>query len=168
MNFLIALWSPWTPVTLFTIAGIVSLGIGWDKSNTCPEECKTGRNLLIASNAFFAMGTALFAYGMHKSASGCNVSNNILLLSIFFYVIASVLIGVGSDRTDICTDTCKTGMNWLIASNVLLLLAGLIMAWHLGGKHVSQISSLMDISTGDTSALSVPPLVPGDWMTTTA
>ena len=132
MEFLL---TAWTPITLFIIGGLVSVGIGISKSSECGKgtPCMTGRNLLIASDVFYIIATLIFAYGMDHFGSDSTTAKIALIMSTLFFVIASILLGVGADRTDVCLDTCKTGMNWLIASNILFLLAGLIFAGHVSG-----------------------------------
>jgi hypothetical protein len=131
MNFLIILW---TLIVLFSIGGFATFGVGISKSDECVDRCKTGKKILIASNILYIIATILFTFGIKEK------STTLLVLSVFFFIIASVLIGVGGDRTEVCVDTCKTGMNYLVASNVLFLVAGLMTALHFSGTATKNIS----------------------------
>ena len=165
-------WLFWIPFGLFAVAGLVSLGIGWSKSNECGHgtPCEMGANLLKASNFFFIFATAILGWAIHQSdlSPTCEVSRALLILSVFLFVIASILFGVGADRTDVCIDTCKTGMNWLIASNVLFLITGLIAVWHFSGNVIPKIpipDFFQSKSASATPAVTTSSIPTPNWMT---
>lgn len=123
-------WKYWIVIIVLFAIGIIVFAVGTSKSDQCLDNCKTSRNLLIASNVFFVITAMIFIYGM---SGYCG--RHALSVSNFFFIISALLfglgIGMGTGQQDNCVGDCKKGIDMLIGSNAIFIATGLLAAFFM-------------------------------------